>query len=375
MALTGNRPIDVGVAPGIAPEVDGAVRGQAHAGGVKEPAERTVKELPRVSGSEVGVSTDVETKGAEESKPVAVTDVDSAPASDATAGIDRKIRTYEDMMGRLDEIETPEKRRKRERREKSAKIISAVSDGLSALGNLYFTSQYAPNMYNHEKSSQLNAQHAAIERARKEREANRDAHLRLAIALGDAENERARTVREMEAQQERARLAREKARREEDAAAAERALDPFKQGKAKAEQDYWENRAATERAAADNAPEMQRAKLETEKAHAGSYQASAAASRASASAHSRSNAAEFSAWDEHGREHKFRTADAAEKYARQHGTWHEEEVEQTTKTHIKSRKHGDSDRTATTVKKGGYARKPFDVSKYKRGGSTPPPLN
>ena len=126
-----------------------------------------------------------------------------------TAGSERKIRTLQDMIDTLEPLETPEQRKKRERREKSAKIISAVSDGISALSNLYFTSQYAPNMYNHEKSSQLNAQNAAIEKARKDRESNRDAHLRFALALGDAENERAKTAREIEAEQERRKLARE----------------------------------------------------------------------------------------------------------------------------------------------------------------------
>lgn len=45
------------------------------------------------------------------------------------------------------EPETDEQRKKRERREKSKKIIAAVTDGVRALSNLYFTTQYAPNMY------------------------------------------------------------------------------------------------------------------------------------------------------------------------------------------------------------------------------------
>lgn len=43
--------------------------------------------------------------------------------------------------------ESPEQRRKRERMEKWGRIIGGISDMGRALGNLYFTSQYAPDMY------------------------------------------------------------------------------------------------------------------------------------------------------------------------------------------------------------------------------------
>lgn len=277
---------------------------------------------------------------------------------DAIAGSDRKIKTLQDVIDRLEQPETEEQRKKRERREKSRKIISAVGDGLQALGNLFFTSQYAPNMYNHEKSSQLNAQNAAIEKARKDREANEDKYLRFALSLGDAENERAKTIRELEAEQERRKLAKEKAKREEDAANRAAVLFPDQQREQKGKADKAGFDAQTAEAKAGKAEELAQAEVDAKRAQAGSYEASAANSYASAAAHNRSNVSEFSAWDEHGKEHKFHTKEAAVAYAKQHGTWKEEDVSETTstdKTDVRGKK---SSASQTKTKKGGHAGKP-----------------
>lgn len=313
--------------------------------------------------------------------PTTSTDTDAQPTTTTTtggggadtAGSDRKIKTLQDFLDQMEQPETAEQRKKRERREKSAKIVSAISDGIQAMSNLFFTSQYAPNAYNHEKSSNLNAQSAAIEKAKKDREANADRYLKFALALGDAENERAKTVREAEAEQERRKLAREKAGREAEAHSWLAALQPDKQREQAEKANKAAEDARTAKAEADNAPALQQAKLATEEAHARSYDASAANSRASAAAHGRSNQAEFSAWDEKGGEHKFRTAEAAEAYARQHGTWREEEYEETSETHTDDETNGNKDVKRTTKKKRGYAGKPQKESPTAGGGGKSSP--
>lgn len=283
--------------------------------------------------SEVKVSTDVETPGA-----TAITDIDAPSASattrrnsdDAdTAGSDRKIKTLQDVIDTLEPQETAEQRKKRERRERSAKIISAVSDGLMAMSNLFFTSRYAPNMYNHEKSSQLNAQNAAIEKARRDREANADKYLRFALALGDAENERAKTAREVEAEQERRRLAREKAGREQEAHRWLAALQPDKQREQAGKANKAEEEARTAKAEADNAPALQKAKLATEQARKGSLDASASNSRASAAAHNRSNRQvvhHFNGkiYPKGSNDYEKDVREAARRYNERHGKWVEE---------------------------------------------------
>ena len=282
---------------------------------------------------------------------------------DATAGTDRQIKTIKDWMdAEENRPETPEQRKKRERREKSKRIIAAVSDGISALSNLFFTTQYAPNMYNHEKGSMTTAVGKRLEQLKDERERKRDQYLNFSLKLGDLENQRAATLRELEAQQERQKLAREKAQREAEAHGWLAALQPDKQREQKGKADRAEQEAIVAQAEAEAAPEMQRAKLATERARRGSYDASAANSRASAAAHNRSNVSEFSAWDEHGHEHKFRTKDAAEAYAKQHGTWQEVDETETTDT---SRTVGSrtSKSTSTKTKKGGHAGKPSPTGK------------
>ncbi len=282
---------------------------------------------------------------------------------DATAGTDRQIKTIQDWMdSEENRPETPEQRKKRERREKSKRIIAAVSDGISALSNLFFTTQYAPNMYNHEKGSMTTAVGKRLEQLKDERERKRDQYLNFSLKLGDLENQRAATLRELEAQQERQKLAREKAQREAEAHGWLAALQPDKQREQAGKANRAEQEAITAQAEAEAAPEMQRAKLATERARKGSLDASAANSRASAAAHNRSNVSEFSAWDEHGHEHKFRTKDAAEAYAKQHGTWQEVDETETTDT---SRTVGSrtSKSTSTKTKKGGHAGKPSPTGK------------
>ncbi len=274
---------------------------------------------------------------------------------DATAGTDRQIKTIQDWMdAEGNRPETEEERKKRERREKSKRIIAAVSDGISALSNLYFTSQYAPDMYNHEKGSMTNAVDARLERLKAEREKNADKYLQFSLKLGDLENERAKTLRELEAQQERQKLAREKAQREAEAHGWLAALQPDKQREQAGKANRAEQEAITAKAEAEAAPELQQAKIATEKARKGSLDASAANSRASAAAHGRSNAREFTAWDEHGNPHPFATEKAAIAYAKQHGTWKEEDVVETTE----SENEINGKTSSTKTKKGGHAGKP-----------------
>ncbi len=305
-----------------------------------------------------------------ESKPTPQTDV--APPADKGLGVSPQnnadaVMGYDQQIAALQEAanktkpETEEERKKRERREKSKKIIAAVGDGLMALSNLYFTTRGAPNMYDHKTMSQQTPLQAQLDKLKAEREANADKYLQYSLKVGDLQNDRAKTLRELEEQQERMRLAREKAQREQEAHGWLAALQPDKvreqAGKAtKAEQ---EGITATEEA--KNAPELYKAKVDTEKARGEAARASAVASRASATnseasarEHDRGNRNEFSAWDENGREHKFRTAAAAEAFAKQHGTFEETDVTSTSTTD--SETNGKS--TTTYKKRSGYPAKP-----------------
>lgn len=260
--------------------------------------------------------------------------------------------------------ETEEQRKKREKREKSKRVIAAVGDGIRALSNLYFTSQYAPNMYNPD-DTQLAKVDARQEKLKEEREANRDKYLSYSLRIGDLENDRAKTVREMEAQAERLRLAREKADREQEEHKWLEALQPDKKREQTAKADAADSIAKSKKAEADHAEAMQKAKLniakqrgKTEQTKQEANHASATAHYASARASDRSNVSEFSAYDSKGREHKFRTKAAADAYAKQHGTFKEENKTARTTTTSNARGRTMSKTSTKTSGGDGYSQNP-----------------
>lgn len=90
--------------------------------------------------------------------------------SQYTSAIDSQINNVNDYLSKVN-LESDEDRKKREKTERARRIISAVGDGLNALSNLYFTTQYAPSSYNSENSLTKSTL-ASIEKAKKDREEN-----------------------------------------------------------------------------------------------------------------------------------------------------------------------------------------------------------
>jgi len=271
-----------------------------------------------------------------ESKPTPQSDV--APAADKQVGVSPQnnadaVMGYDQQIAALQEAankskpETEEERKKRERKEKSKKIIAAVGDGLMALSNLYFTTKGAPNMYDHKTMSQQTPLQAQLDKLKAEREANADKYLQYSLKIGDLQNDRAKTLREMEAEQERRKLAREKANREQEAHGWLAALQPDKLREQTGKAETAEQKAKTAKAEADNAPDLYKAKVETEKnrgkaqkAAAVAHYASANNSNASAEEHRTNARGRFQWWDEDGNIHYAKTKDEAILKARQHGT-------------------------------------------------------
>lgn len=182
--------------------------------------------------------------------------------------------------------ETEEQKKVRERKERSKRIVAAVSDGLSALSNLYFTTQYAPDSYERGRG-QLRAVNGVIDKIRAERERDADKYLQYSLRLGDLKNQRAKTVREMEAEQERQRLAREEAQRKAEQHNWQAALQPDKQREQSGKADKAEQEAIAARAVAEATPEMQDAKLATEKARRRKLDADAHASSSRAGSYNK----------------------------------------------------------------------------------------
>ena len=279
--------------------------------------------------------------------------------------------SYVDLFKALnpDRPETAEERAVREKREKSEAILSAVGDGISALTNLFFTTRYAPNAYDASQGMSVKAKER-WERLRQEREANRraytDGYLR-ALAMDEAGDREDRNWRHT-LERERISDERYEAQAERDKARAE--LDGQLRRREITAAEY---KAEQERIAALFAPEYEKSRVNRNNAAAAASQASAVASRASAAAstaranaESRRELKEFSAWDENGKEWKFKDEDAAIAFARQHGTYEEGNMTTSeTVTEITPGRRGSKGkpetktRTKNTTKPGnGYARRP-----------------
>ena len=130
-----------------------------------------------------------------------------------------KRMSYEDMFKKLNPYQPPteqelEKERKKQRREQ---IFAAIGDGISALSNLFFTTQYAPNMY----SGRNTASQRTRERWDKlaaERNANMTAYINGLMRTRQADDEYNANERAWERQ-----LGLDKIKQERDKAADARA--------------------------------------------------------------------------------------------------------------------------------------------------------
>lgn len=293
-------------------------RGYTPPKGSLDWAEQPAQPEPAPKGTEAWTEQNSGGNAPEPSESKEPPKTDVAPHND-TMGYDQQIAALQEAANRV-KPETEEERKKRERREKSAKIVSAVSDGLQALSNLFFTTRGAPNMYDHKEASQLTPLQEKLEKLKAERQANADKYLQYSLKIGDAQNERAKTLREMEAQQERAKLAREKAQREQEEHGWLAALQPDKLREQKGKATKAEQEAITAEEEAKNAPALYKEKVKTERNRGRAYVASAINSYASANEHKTNTRGRFQWWDENGNMHYAKTENEAITKARQHGT-------------------------------------------------------
>lgn len=120
----------------------------------------------------------------------------TAPKSE---GVEKKRMSYAELYEAMNpnKPETAEERAKREKREKREAVLAAVGDGISALSNLFFTTQYAPNAYDASKGMSAKARER-WDRLRQERDANRraysDGYLR-ALSMDEARDREDRNWR------------------------------------------------------------------------------------------------------------------------------------------------------------------------------------
>lgn len=118
----------------------------------------------------------------------------STPSTPATSTeTPKKKLSYMEMFQQMNPYTppTPEEVEKEKRKQKQKQIFAAIGDGISAMANIYFTTQYAPNMWDAENSMSKKTRER-WEKAQKEKEANQRAYMEgyLRAAAMDDANER-----------------------------------------------------------------------------------------------------------------------------------------------------------------------------------------
>ena len=198
-----------------------------------------------------------------------------------------KRMSYEEMFKMLNPYQPPtkeelEKERKKQRREQ---IFAAIGDGISALSNLFFTTQYAPNMYR-PVETQSEKTKKRWDKLAAERNANMTAYINGLMRARQADdtyndNERAWQrqlgLDKIKQQRDKAADARAEAKEKRDAEMHD--LNKQLRNNQITQAEYEAKKAEVE---ARYAPQLEQSKINRNKAAAGASNASASASRARA---------------------------------------------------------------------------------------------
>lgn len=252
--------------------------------------------------------------GATESKP------QTAPAATPEEGYDRaidaNIRAYRDWIERHP-LETEEEKAARKKRERSKRVIAAVADGLSALGNLVFTTKGAPSMFDGE-NTQTSAVQRQKEKLKAEREADEQKYYAYSMNIGRLQAARAEAIREaarQKAQDER--MAAQEARKAQEYE-FEKTLRGFKTQEAKGKGDKAAADAITAQITADNAQAYQKSRIDRNNRQPAGRPAGAG--KAGGNSGGRSGGKTYPWWDAEGVRHEAPNQETAIANARIAGT-------------------------------------------------------
>lgn len=261
-------------APYTPPGIDSSLPGAAGA----QPRQSTTGTPP----AQPEPPTPKEASAALQQATPQVTDVEKTPIE-----VKPQRVSYEEMFKLLNPYKPPtqeelEKERKKQRREQ---IFAAIGDGISALSNLFFTTQYAPNMYR-PVETQSEKTKKRWDKLTAERNANMTAYINGLMRARQADdtyndNERAwqRQLGLDKIKQERDKAADARAEAKEKRDAEMHDLNKQLRNNQITQAEYEAKKAEVE---ARYAPQLEQSKINRNKAAAGASNASASASRARA---------------------------------------------------------------------------------------------
>lgn len=268
--------------------------------------------------------------------------------------------SYAELYKKLNPYKPPtdEELAKEKKKQKREQIFAAIGDGISALSNLFFTTQYAPNMYTG-KNTMSERTKVRYDKLMKEREGKEKEYYEGLMRARIADEERDDRERKWQRQ-----LGLDDYNRIRNDAKEERDRQMFElnlqlQGNKISASEAEAKRKGIE---AKYAEELEKARLETEKAKAGASKASASASASNARAEyynrggGSGKAGEYPWYDSDGNKHFAHSYEAMRQNAIDNGTWNEET--QASTTEVKSGR-GKTVKTSETTKPGkGHSSKP-----------------
>lgn len=173
-----------------------------------------------------------------------------------------------------DPLPTPEEDEKLRKKRKRDEIFAAIGDGISALSNLYFTTQYAPNMYD-PKNSMSERTRIRYDKLLQDREKKKSAYYEGMLKARQADNaERAQKWQEW--------LDNKRLELYQAAEARNSEMHDLNMQLKNHQIDEAEYKAKVAEIEAKYAPQLEESKIERNKAAAGASKAAASASTARA---------------------------------------------------------------------------------------------
>lgn len=281
----GNKPVSPHTPPGFAPGMQGAAATPQQGGQAQNNA-TTQKPQTDTTAQDKSTKRDG-IKAASISALIPKEELHVPDGAIPKQPQQPKRLSYEEMFRQLYPYKPPtqeelEKERKKQRREQ---IFAAIGDGISALSNLYFTTQYAPNMYSGRNTASQRVKDR-WDKLAAERDANMKAYIDGLMRARQADDAYNRSEREWERQ-----LGIDKIKQQRDAAADKRAeakeqrdqemhdLNKQLRNNQITQAEYEAKKAEVE---ARYAPQLEESKIGRNRAAAGASNASASASRARA---------------------------------------------------------------------------------------------
>lgn len=131
-----------------------------------------------------------------------------APADEKPA--EQRVSSYEDLIAQfMPKPKTQEELAKEQKKYRRNQIINAIGEGLTALSNLFFTTQYAPNMYN-AKNNSVDRTQVRYDKMMSDNKSNALSYINTIMGARQADDAAARDKRNWERQLERDRIADER---------------------------------------------------------------------------------------------------------------------------------------------------------------------